>query len=288
MENEVAIISSDPFTCVWLDTDQPRTDRVVLEANTDHWNRKRGPRLERVVFRNNLAHDKALKLVCTTEGEVDIVTEVDPTDAQRITDSEYANLEAVDAMRIVVGIINRGAEDVPLHDARARRALNMAVNRQRLIREGFAGYAHPLAGLTPYYATGYPEDLDSYPHDPNQAGRLFENAAWPEGRALRLACIEATEPTTRLLAQDYKQALGVDVEVTVIPNEDLLAAQHTLIEKVLPLPFDILIGTSTSSGTLPPSSWPRPRSARSTGRDGNAKRLTIVNNTIANEEVATQ
>jgi peptide/nickel transport system substrate-binding protein len=241
LENEVAIIDYDPFTCVWLDTDQPRSDRLVFEANTNHWNLERGPRLERVVFCNDVPQDRALELVCTTEGKIDIVTEVDPTDTQRVLDSEYAKLEAVDAMRIVVGVINRGAEDVPLDDARTRRALNVAVDRDRPIEERFTGYAHPLAGLTPHYATGYPEDLEPYRHEPEEARRLLAEADWPEGRALRLACDEASEPVARLIAEDYERALGIDVDVTVIPNEDLLAAQHTLVEKVMPLPFDVLI-----------------------------------------------
>lgn len=241
LENEIALIGDDPFTCVWLDTNQPRSDRVVLEANTYHWNTERGPRVEKVVFRNDIPQDRTLDLICTTEGEVDIVTEVDPNDAQRVIDSEYAKLETVDAMRIVVGVINRGAEDVPLDDVGARKALNMAVDRQRLIQEGFAGYAHPLAGLTPHYATGYPEDLEPYPYDPEEARRLFEEAGWPEERALRLACDETMEGVARIIAEDFEQALEIGVDVTVIPSENLLTAQHTLIEKVMPLPFDVLI-----------------------------------------------
>ncbi len=239
LENEVATISADPYTCVWLPTGQPRSDRVVLEANTDHWNLERGPRLERVIFRNDLAHDRAIEFVCTTEGDVDIVTELDPSDAQRVEDSKYARLEAVDAMRIVVGVINRDSE--PLDDVRARRALNMAVDRNRLIREGFDDYAHPLSGLTPHYATGSPEGQEPYPYDPEEAKRLFDEAGWPEGRALQLACDASTEPAARLVAEDYEQALGISVEVAVIPEGDLLAAQHALVEKVLPLPFDVLI-----------------------------------------------
>ena len=148
LENEIAIIGAQPLNCVWLDTAQPRTDRLVLEANTDHWNIERGPRLEKVVFRNDVPHDRALELVCDTEGEIDIVTEVGPSDAQRVEESEHARLEAVDAMRIVTGVINRSADDVPLDDARMRKALNMAVDRDRMVGEIFAGYAHPLSGLT--------------------------------------------------------------------------------------------------------------------------------------------
>ena len=78
LENEAALIQADPFTCIWLDKANPRTDRVVLEANRDHWNTERGPRLERVVFRNDLSPAEALELVCSGEGEVDIVSEVSP------------------------------------------------------------------------------------------------------------------------------------------------------------------------------------------------------------------
>ena len=240
LENEVAIVDAQPLACVWLDTDQPRTDRLVLEANTDHWNRERGPRLERVVFRNDVAHDRALELVCDAEGEVDIVTEVDPSDAQRVEGSEHARLEAVDAMRIVTGVINRFADDAPLGDARFRRALNTAVDRDRLIREGFAGYAHPLSGLTPHYAGGF-SGKEPYAYDPEEAKRLVSEAGWPEGRALRLAATADVEPVANMLAEDFRNSLGIEVEVTVIPDEELLAAQHALVEKVLALPFDVLV-----------------------------------------------
>jgi peptide/nickel transport system substrate-binding protein len=56
----------------------------VLEANRDHWNTERGPRLERVVFRNDLSPAEALELVCSGERDVDIVSEVSPADARRV------------------------------------------------------------------------------------------------------------------------------------------------------------------------------------------------------------
>lgn len=241
LENEIAPIASDPFTCVWLPTHEARTERVVLEANTDHWNAERGPRLERAVFRNDISHGEALDLACSTEGEVDIVTEVSSDDSEKVKNSDYARLEAVDAMRVVVGVINRGASDVPLGDSRARQALNFAVDRGRLVREGFSGYAHQLAGLTPHYASGYPEGQQPYPHDPGEAKRLLGEAGWPSGRALRLACEPQLEKAARMVAEDFERPLGISVEVTPIPAEDLLAAQHTLVEKVMELPFDVLI-----------------------------------------------
>ncbi|MDQ3947052.1 MAG: ABC transporter substrate-binding protein [Actinomycetota bacterium] len=226
---------------MWLPTGTPRTERVVLEANRDHWNAERGPRLERAVFRNDLSPAEALELVCTTEGEVDLVSEVSPADVQRVLDSEHAQLATVDAMRVLVGIINRGADDVPLEDLRARQALNLGVDRDRLIRDGFAGYAHPLAGLAPPYAAALPEGQQPYPHDPEQARHLLSQAGWPSGRALRLAAPAELEGIARLLEADLRSSLQIDVDTMIVPEDQLLAAQHALVEKVLPLPFDVLV-----------------------------------------------
>ena len=233
------MISGDPFTCTWLFTDFPRSDRVVLEANTDHWNRERGPRLEKVVYVNDIDSQEALQKVCDTEGEIDIVSEVSTADAQRVVDSEHANLITIDALRVVSGLINRNAEY--MSDAKVRKSLNLAVDRDRLIDEVFQGYAHPVAALSPPYSGGAPDGLEPYAHDPEEARRLLSEAGWPEGRALRLAATSEVMAVAERLSGDFRDSLGIEVEMIAIPDEDLISAQKTLVEKNLPLPFDILV-----------------------------------------------
>src|SRR5215469_10670287 len=232
-------MSAEPFVAIWLDTRQDRTPRVVLEANTDHWNRERGPRLEKVVFRNDLTPQEALGLVCDTEGEVDIVTEVSPADAERVERSPYARLVTTDAMRVLVGIINRDAG--PFGDVRARRALNLAVDHERLIRDGLKGYAYRTAGLNPPYSAGFDPGLEPYAHAPGEAGRLLREAGYPDGRPLVLAALPGLGALAGLIAADFRSALGVEVVVVEIPESDLLAAQHAFVQKVLPAPFDVLL-----------------------------------------------
>ncbi|MPZ67390.1 MAG: ABC transporter substrate-binding protein [Pseudonocardiaceae bacterium] len=238
---EIGLVSADPFVATWLPTDQPRSDRIVLAANPNHWNRDRGPNLDQVVFRNDLDPAEALDLVCNSEGEVDIVTEVAPTDAQQVLKSQHARLVLVDALRVLTCLINRDAEGVPLGDVRARRALNLAVNRDELIQQTFAGYAHPLSGLTAPYQAGVPNGQRPYPHDPAAARELFHDAGWPSGRELRLATLPDMEGVARVLVEHYQRALGVEVSLTVIAADRVLAAQHALVEKTLPLPFDLLV-----------------------------------------------
>jgi peptide/nickel transport system substrate-binding protein len=237
--NEIALIKARPFTCTWLDTKQDRSPRVVLKANTDHWNRERGPRLEQVVFRNDISAEEALGLVCDTEGEIDIVTEVSPADAERVSRSRHARLVTTDAMRVLLGIINRDA--APFADARVRKALNLAVDRERLIREGLGGYASPTAALIPHYGAGYSSELQPYAHAPAEAKRLLEEGGYPEGRPLRLVALPGLEGIARLLADDFRGSLGVEVDLIAIPGEGLLAAQHAFVEKVIEPAFDVLI-----------------------------------------------
>jgi peptide/nickel transport system substrate-binding protein len=233
------MVSGDPFTCTWLFTDFPRSDRVVLEANADHWNRERGPRLEKVVYVNDVDPVEALQKVCNTEGEIDVVSEVSPGDASKVVDSEHANLVTIDALRVVSGLINRNAEF--MDDVRVRKALNLAVDRDRLIYEVFHGYAHPVAALAPPYSGGAPDGLEPYPHDPEEARRLLSEAGWPEGRAVKLASTSDVTAVAERLAGDFRDSLGIEVEIIEIPDEDLIAAQKTLVEKNLPLPFDVLV-----------------------------------------------
>ncbi len=224
-----------------MTTEQIRSDRVVLEANLDHWNRERGPRLEQVIFRNDLTQPEALDLVCNSEGEVDIVTEVTADQAQQVLDSEYANLATVDAMRILTGIINRAQTDAPLHDVRVRRALNLAVDRGKIISEALKGYAHPMAALTPPYADGLPSGLEPYAHDPEAAKKLMQEAGWPEGRPLKLAASPAFEGIAQLLADDFRESLGIEVTLKVVPHEEAQKNERIIIEKVIVPDFDVLV-----------------------------------------------
>lgn len=248
------IIKANPFASAGLIESEERAARLVLEANRSHWNLERGPRLERAIFRNDLTPAKALDLCISTEGEVDIVTEVSPADAGRIKASQFANLVTCDANRVLVGIINRSSPGVPLADQRARKALNLAVDRQKVINEGLAGYANLISALTPSWCGGFPPGAKPYPHDPEQARKLMDEIGWPQGRNLRVAAPEPFAGIARLVASDVQAALGIGVDIIVVPQEQMLAGSRMLMEKKLPLPWDMLIfGWFDLSSEAPPA-----------------------------------
>ncbi|GAC1633936.1 MAG: hypothetical protein NVS4B9_26530 [Ktedonobacteraceae bacterium] len=247
-------MSTRPFASTGLIESEERAPRIVLEANRSHWNIERGPRLERAVFRNDLTPAQALDLCISTEGEMDIVTEVSPADAERVLASQHAKLVACDANRVLVGIFNRAVTDIPLNDKRVRQAINMAVNCQQVIAQGLAGYANPLCALTPSWCNGFPADMKEYGHQPERAKQLLQEAGWPERRKLRLAAPEAFGGIAHLVAADIQAALGIGVDIMLVPQDKLLAGTRMLVEKKLMPPWDILVsGWFDLSSEAPPA-----------------------------------
>ncbi|MCW2537535.1 MAG: ABC-type dipeptide transport system periplasmic component-like protein [Modestobacter sp.] len=235
------IMSASPYRASSIIESEQRDPQVVLEANLDHWNRAaRGPRIERVVFRNDVTPEEALRLVCDAEGEVDILTEVSPADAQRVQDSAHARLVVCDSNRVLVGIINRNS-DAPLHDRDVRRALNWAIDRQSVVEQGLAGYASVIPALTPPWCSGFPPGATPFEFDPGKAREAFAGASWPARRPLRIATPEPFAGIAHILAAGIRSTLDVLVEVIVVPPEQALAGARALMEKKLDLPWDVLV-----------------------------------------------
>lgn len=237
----LSVTNADPFRATSLIESEQRDPQVVLEANLDHWNRAaRGPRIQRAVFRNDLTPDEALRLVCDTVGEVDIVTEVSPADAQRVLDSEHARLVVCDANRVLVGIFNRGS-DAPLADLEVRRALNMAIDRAAVVEQGLGGYASVIPAMTPPWCSGFPAGAQPYELDAARAREAFATANWPARRPLRIATPEPFAGIARQLAASIRSTLDLMVEVITVPGDQLIGGARALAEKKLDLPWDVLV-----------------------------------------------
>jgi ABC-type transport system substrate-binding protein len=242
------------FAATNIIVSEDRSDRVVLTANRGH-NSERRACLEKVVFRNDLAPEEALEAVCEREGEVDIVSEVLPTDARRVNESEHAKLVTIDANRLVVGIFNTyESHDAPLDDVRVREALNWAVDRHRLVDEGLLGYGTPLVAMTPSWCNGLFPGAQARRADPTKAQELFASGAWPQGRPLRIATPGNLEAVADFVAACVRETLAIDADVIVVPADQLIGGARMLIEKKLVPPWDVLMHAWFDlSSDLPPA-----------------------------------
>ena len=117
-----------------------RADRVVLEANPEYWDTTRWPRLQRIIFDNTLEQRDAVELVKTGEGRVDLVSGLNPLETLRVAESPFAKVvKNRDNTGFFFGQFNMLKVGSPWRDVRLRQAVNLAINREDLIRYATKG-----------------------------------------------------------------------------------------------------------------------------------------------------
>ncbi|WP_404331672.1 ABC transporter substrate-binding protein [Mesobacillus maritimus] len=246
IQNDPAFINKKPLEATWLTVKEERTPFVVLDANRNYWNKKRGPRLSSVVFRNDLSPEEALHLCTTTEGQVDIVTQVDPKDARKVIGSKFAKIVTEKGNQVLAGVFNRFKQDVDFNDRNLRLAINLAVDREELIRRGFYGYADEVTALTPPWAADHPKDIVPRAYDPENARSIMKKANYPEGRPLKLAATSKNKSIAKLIAKQIKTTLQMDVDVINIPAGNEVNWMRILAEKKLVPSWDILLANASA------------------------------------------
>src|SRR5262249_55197860 len=155
-------------------------DRVVLEANTHYWDHGRFPRLQRIVFDNTLSQKDAIELVKTSAGRVDLVTGLSPLETLRVAESPFAQVvKNRGTLMPVFGQFNMRKMGSPWRDVRLRQAVNVAINREDLIRYATKGNGVIIPALVPAQGFGHNPDLTPYPFDPIKARDLLRETGYP-------------------------------------------------------------------------------------------------------------
>ena len=111
----------------------------------------------------------------------------------------------------------------PLKDARVRKALNMAIDRDRINREFFSGFYKPAKGILPPGMIGYNPAQQGYGHDPESARALLREAGFGAGLDLPLwhPSSEKLEDTLLPFLIEDLAAAGVRLDVSFMPPEEI-------------------------------------------------------------------
>jgi peptide/nickel transport system substrate-binding protein len=197
---------------------EKRSDRVVLEANTDYWDPSRFPRLQRIVFDNTLSQKEAVELVKTSEGRVDLVTELSPLETLRVAQSAFAKVvKNRESLWTVFGQFNMRKVGSPWHDVRLRRAVNVAINREDFLRYATKGNGVLIPALLPVHSFGQDPHLVPYPFDPGQARHLLREAGYPDGLSVAMIAPEELEIQATVVSKMLEQA-GFTVDLKILDS----------------------------------------------------------------------
>jgi peptide/nickel transport system substrate-binding protein len=199
-----------------VSTPKQQSDRLVLEANVDYWDTTRLPRLQRIVFDHTLGQKDAVELVKSGAGRVDLVTGLSPLETLRVAQSPFAKVvKARGSLSTVLGLFNMRKTGSPWHDIRLRQAVNLAINREDLIRYAAKGNGMIIPALVPPQGFGYEPALAPYPFDPDQTRHLLHAAGYPDGLPVRFITTRNLEVQATVVSKMLEHA-GFQTQLQIL------------------------------------------------------------------------
>jgi peptide/nickel transport system substrate-binding protein len=223
-----AAIGTGPYKFVEYVPNQ----RVVLKANYGYWGGEEP--WDKVTFK--ILTNSAARVAALLSGDVQMIETVPTSDiAQLSKDPKFALADKV-SNRVIYVHLNQWDDKTvpfvtakdgkplarnPFKDARVRKALSMAINRDAIVDRIMEKKAVPAAQLLPDFFPGTSKKLKPLKYDPEGARKLLAEAGYPNGFALTVH-----GPNNRYIndaaicqaiAQFYSRA-GIDAKVETMPS----------------------------------------------------------------------
>jgi peptide/nickel transport system substrate-binding protein len=235
-----------------VSTPNQRSERLVLEANLDYWDKTRLPRLQRIIFDNTLEQKEAVELVKSSEGRVDLVSGLSPLETLRAAQSPFAKVvKARGSLGTVLGFFNMRKRGSPWQDVRLRQAVNYAINREDLMRYAAKGNGVIIPALIAAQGFGYDPALAPYPFDPDQTRHLLREAGYRNGLSVLLIATRDLEVQARVVSKMLEH-VGFQTELQLL---DAAYNRQTLLSHLEQPPeqqtWDIALTTRLDSTNFP-------------------------------------
>ena len=192
-------IGSGPFKFVSAEQDK----EVIVERNDNFWGTK--ARLARVRF--TVVPDTTTRALELRKGSADAAINALTSDTVVALERE-PNLQIERAPGTVLSYLAFNLRDPTLRDVRVRQAIAYAIDRGPL-QYIWRGFAQPALSVLPPQSWAYDQDVAVYPHDPEKARQMLDDAGYRarDGVRFHLTMKTSTEESTRLLAAVLQQQL---------------------------------------------------------------------------------
>ncbi|PYN60011.1 MAG: hypothetical protein DMD92_07930 [Candidatus Rokuibacteriota bacterium] len=195
-----------------------RKVRVVLQRNPDYFDKGR-PYVDEYVILST--PDAATRLAAFRTGQSDIIWLASPSEVETVRKTNPAIVVQSYHNTLAPFGLALAQDRPPFNDVRVRRAVSMAIDRQRQVDTVYEG--HGIAGWgVPYiyYRDKAPTVKDLGPwwqYRPEEAKRLLAEAGHPRGFETTLFYYEYFPQMTsqvQLVQQELKKNLNIDVKIT--------------------------------------------------------------------------
>jgi ABC-type transport system substrate-binding protein len=196
--------------------------RLVFEKNADYW-RDGVPYLDTVTF--EVGQEPIVALLRLQNGEVDVPGDgIPPAKFVEVMSDPEQAARVVEGGQLHTGYITLNVNTPPLDKLEVRKAINMAINKDRIVQI-INGRAVPATQPLPPSMPGYTEGYAGYSYDPEGAKALLAEAGVADGFETELYVMN-TDPNPRI-AQAIQQdlsAIGIKAAIQSLAQANVIEA----------------------------------------------------------------
>jgi dipeptide transport system substrate-binding protein len=221
-------VGTGPFTF-----ESYRKDVAVrYKSFADYWGGQ--PAIDSLVF--SITPNASMRLTKLKANECQVMSFPSPADAGRIEHDPQLTLLRQPGLNI--GYMALNASRPPLDDVRVRRAINLAIDKDTLVRTVYGRDGTPAKNPLPPTQWSYNDEIAPYPYDPAMAQRLMVEAGLANGFEVDLWYMPVTRsynPDSKRLGEmiaDDLARIGIRVHLTTAPwaeyRKRLMAGEASL------------------------------------------------------------
>ena len=170
------------------------------------------PAFARVV--HTVVPDDAARMALVERGEADAADHVPLEEVERLSRNPAVRVVSGAGLRVL--FLGLRVDRPPFSDPRVREAIDLALDREELVRRALGGRAEPATQLVPPSIVGFDPALRLPPPDPARARALLASAGHPHGLDVRLDGPSNRYVNDVAILRELARQLGeVGVRVTV-------------------------------------------------------------------------
>ena len=195
---------------------------LELERFADY-HRKGAPYLDKLTF--EFGQDPTVSVLRLKKGEIDIVGDGIPPAQFAEVMADPANKDLIaEGEQLHTGYVTLNVTQAPFDNLKVRQAVNMAINKDRIVRL-INNRAAPANQPLPPAMPGYNSAVKAYAYDPEGAKKLLAEAGFADGITTELYAMNV-DPNPRI-AQAIQQdlaAVGIKAEIRSLAQAEVISA----------------------------------------------------------------
>lgn len=207
-------------------------NEVVFRAFDPYWEGR--TKLDQLIF--SITPDASVRWQKIKDGTCHVMPYPNPAELPEMRQTN--GVVVLEQTGVNIGYMAYNTSKKPFDDVRVRRALNMAIDTRKILRQVYKHTALPATNPIPPIQWGYNRDIHDDVYSPNRARALLQDAGYPNGFSADLWAMDVQRPympnglaIAKLIQEDLAE-IGVRVSIKTYDwseyTQRLRAGEHDM------------------------------------------------------------